>query len=155
LSAHSCCGLTIEFYTGQESPTQAKAPARGPRLLPGPRPPGASPDRLFSEHLRGTAFALDAIASGDLDEDDLARILDRADSLMLALQGARQGVRRPTRNRATSQPVCGYFALPTPRSLRDRRQLDLSPKSHPLPVPEHLDDEHLSRSREQVPDRLE
>lgn len=64
-------------------------------LGPAPASPDARPDHLFYEHLRGIAFALEGIKPNDLTSEDLARVLDRADALLLTLQQIqRRGGRR-------------------------------------------------------------
>lgn len=59
----------------------------------GPRARIPAPDaaQLFYEHLTGIAFALDEVRPVDLNPDDLTRVLDRADALLLALQQIRRG----------------------------------------------------------------
>ncbi len=59
------------------------------------RVPAPDPAHLFYEHLTGIAFVLDAIRPADLRSDDLHRVLDRADALLLSLQQIkRRGGRR-------------------------------------------------------------
>lgn len=67
---------------------------------PAPAVPEARPDHLFYEHLRGIAFALESIGPGDLLPEDLARVLDQADHLLLSLQRARRRGRRVRRANA-------------------------------------------------------
>jgi hypothetical protein len=63
-------------------------------LGPGPEIPVPSPDHLFFEHLKGIAFVLGAIRPSDLKPDDLDRVLDRADALLLTLQQIKRKGRR-------------------------------------------------------------
>lgn len=70
---------------------------REPDVDVGPRAkiPAPDPAHLFYEHLTGIAFVLDAIRPTDLRSDDLHRVLDRADALLLSLQQIkRRGGRR-------------------------------------------------------------
>ena len=62
----------------------------------GPRAkiPAPDPAHLFYEHLTGIAFVLDAIRPTDLNPEDLNRVLDRADALLLTLQQIRRRGRR-------------------------------------------------------------
>lgn len=63
---------------------------RGTNPEPGPKVSAPSPDHLFYEQLRAVAFALDAIRPGDLVPEDLERVLDLSDALVLAIQSIRR-----------------------------------------------------------------
>jgi hypothetical protein len=63
-------------------------------LGPGPKIPAPDPAHVFYEHLTGIAFVLDAIRPTDLNPEDLNRVLDRADALLLTLQQIRRRGRR-------------------------------------------------------------
>ena len=65
----------------------------------GPRSRIPAPDQahVFYEHLTGIAFVLDAIRPADLNPDDLNRVLDRADALLLTLQPIRRRSGRGSR----------------------------------------------------------
>jgi hypothetical protein len=64
------------------------------------RIPAPDPAHLFYEHLTGIAFVLDAIRPTDLRSDDLHRVLDRADALLLSLQQIKRRGGRRTRLQA-------------------------------------------------------
>lgn len=66
-------------------------------LGPRARIPAPDPAHLFYEHLTGIAFVLDAIRPTDLNPEDLNRVLDRADALLLTLQQIRRRGRRGPR----------------------------------------------------------
>jgi hypothetical protein len=71
-----------------------------PDLGPRARIPAPDPAHLFYEHLTGIAFVLDEVGPADLNPDDLARVLDRADALLLALQQIRRRSGRGSRRAA-------------------------------------------------------